>query len=400
MSIELVQRNATLADMAKRLETLEDVKHDAVVPATAIRSVGGTLRVEGMGPDGPVGEAGLFQPTRIMDGHLATRLGVPLDYLRRLREGKIGKDGQPASPKRLDLYDANVNGWLHGVNGGDPSVVIDGAPTIDPDNRKFLLRTFTDPEGGVGIARALTSDRYGVIDHLDMVTAVFAGIRESGINIDVQSCDLTESRMTVKISAPELSVLAPELLKGYRSPFSGNEGADNPTVFAGLCFSNSETGGGAYTIVPRFIFQICTNGMTIKRDALREVHLGSKLDEGVIKWTGETHRQNLELVTAKTKDAVTTFLDTDYMEMVLDRITERAGKPIAEPAKAVELIGTQLRFTEEQRTGILDHFIKGGQVTAGGVLQAVTSYAQTVSDPDEAYDLELAAMDAFDLAAA
>lgn len=380
MSIDLTARNATLADMLALLNLQEEAKHDGVVPAQAIRSVGGTLVVAGMGDDGPAGEPGLFQPTAILDGHLADKLGVPVKYLRRLRD------------ERIDLYDANVNGWLQGN--------ADSVPPIDPDTRKFLLRTFRDTDGGVGVARALVSDRYGVIDNLDMATAIFQGIRDTGIDVAPPVCDLTETRMTIKIEAPEVQALAPTLLRGYRSPYSGQTGDENPTVFAGLLVTNSETGGGAYTIVPRLVVQICRNGMVMRKDAIREVHLGGQLSEGVVRWSGATHQQNLDLVAAKTRDAVATFLDVDYMTLVLDRLEEKAERKIDDPAKAVELVGTQLRYTEEQRNGILNAFIDGGQRTAGGVLHAITAYAQQVEDPDAAFDLENTALAAFDLVAA
>jgi hypothetical protein len=48
---------------------------------------------------------------------------------------------------------------------------------------------------------------------------------------------------------------------------------------------------------------------------------------------------------------------------------------------------------------ILAHFIRGGQLTAGGVMQAVTSVAQTLDDGDTAHDLEAQALRAMDLAA-
>ena len=49
--------------------------------------------------------------------------------------------------------------------------------------------------------------------------------------------------------------------------------------------------------------------------------------------------------------------------------------------------------------GKLAHFIRGGQLTAGGVMQAVTSAAQD-ADPDTAYEMEAAALPALRLAAA
>ena len=55
--------------------------------------------------------------------------------------------------------------------------------------------------------------------------------------------------------------------------------------------------------------QVCRNGLTITRDAMRAVHLGERLDEGVVTWSGNTQDKTLALITAKTTDAVTTFLD-------------------------------------------------------------------------------------------
>ena len=50
--------------------------------------------------------------------------------------------------------------------------------------------------------------------------------------------------------------------------------------------------------------------------------------------------------------------------------------------------------------GKLSHFICGGDVTAGGVMHAVTSVAQTLPDADAAHEMESAALRALDIAAA
>ena len=56
------------------------------------------------------------------------------------------------------------------------------------------------------------------------------------------------------------------------------------------------------------------------------------------------------------------------------------------------------KFSDEVTDSILAHFIRGGQLTAGGVMQAVTSVAQTLDDADAA-DLEAQALRVMDLAA-
>ena len=74
--------------------------------------------------------------------------------------------------------------------------------------------------------------------------------------------------MYVRAVCEEVAVLAPALLAGYRSPFTGAAGADNPVVFAGFVITNSETGVRRVHVTPRLVVQVCRNGMTITRDAI------------------------------------------------------------------------------------------------------------------------------------
>ena len=394
--VPLHARNASLADLASMLKDQHARKVDVVAPATTIRSTDGLLVIEGAEPviteEGVTSAAGTYRPTVVADEGIAEKLRVPVGYLKRLRQ------------ERPDLYDANVNGMLHGRRakvrlpngGGEPTVLREAVPA---DDRSFLVRAFRGDDGGVGVARAFLSDRYRIVDNLDVLTAALDGIRASGAEVEVTSCDLTDRRMYVKVAAPGIAAMAPALLNGYRSPFSGAQGADNPVVFAGFVVSNSETGGGAFTITPRLTIKVCDNGLTINKDALRNVHLGGKLDEGVVRWSDETQQRNLDLVRSQATDAVRTFLDVDYVTGAVATIEAQAGRQLDDPAKTVQHVARTLRFGEEAADSILDHFIRGGQTTAGGVLQAVTSYAQTIADADTAAEVEGAALDALALAA-
>lgn len=386
-------RNATLQDLVPMLRAQQDVKLDAVVSATAMTSIGGVIHVKGMQVFGDA----KVRPTAIMDGHIADRLDIPVRYVRRMRV------------ERPDLYDMNFNGLVHGLTDYGWNIENPEAPDHRPVNiihpandHKFLLRTFTAPDGSEGIGRALLSDRFATYDNYDMLLALLEGVKSTGAQMDLDGCtfDLSERRMVVKLSFPEINVLAPDFLGTYRSPYSGLAGADLPVVSAGIYATNSETGGGAWTLGPRFTFKICNNGMLMTKEAFRAVHLGGKLDEGVVQWTEDTERKNAELVVAKTRDAISTFLDVDYMRKVIEGLTDKATKPLTDPVATVELVSKKLGYSEADQAGILDHFIKGASVTAGGVMQAVTSYCQTVEDPDAAFDLEASAVQALELAAA
>jgi len=350
-------------------------KVDIVAPAGAIRAMGGRLVIDGtdpvLGTDGVTMTTGTYTPTEVCDQGLADKLGIPAAYLRRMRQ------------ERQALYDANVNGWL----AGDP--------------RKFLVRCLrSSTASGPGAARAFLSDGYKRIDNLDVLLAALDGVRAAGMPVEVDGCDVTERRMYVRVVCEQVRVLAPALLAGYRSPFTGASGAENPVVFAGFVISNSETGCGAFTLTPRLVVQVCRNGMTITKDAIRAVHLGERLDEGVVTWSGNTLDKTLALITARTTDAVATFLQPGYAGRVIRAITAQAGHPLADPQQAVAVVSQRLRFTDAQQADIMAHFIRGGDLTAGGILHAVTSTAQAQPDADTACEMESAGLRALEIAAA
>jgi hypothetical protein len=96
----------------------------------------------------------------------------------------------------------------------------------------------------------------------------------------------------------------------------------------------------------------------------------------------------LELVQSKTADAVATFVNYDYLAKVVERLEAKASKRLEDPGKVVEIVSKQLSFTEQEQAELLNLFVAGGQVTSGGILQAVSALAQVVPDADRASDLE------------
>lgn len=271
--------------------------------------------------------------------------------------------------------------------------------------------------GVLRITEAATRfDADGVtMDNYDVLLAVLDGVRKAGVDTSALhlEADVSETNMRVRVTAPEVTALAPTLLANYRSPFGGAtaragddggsiiDAAGNtlPIVQAGFVVSNSETGGGAFQIMPRIVVRVCNNGMTRKVDALRAVHLGGKLDEGIVTWSDHTKRTALELVVSKARDAVATFLDASYVERVVADVEQSSAKPV-DTLPTLERVARVHAFTEAEAASVLDCFIKSGDATAGGVMQAVTATAQIVDDPDRAAYLEDVALDVLATAAA
>ncbi len=409
-------RNARIQDLVPILREQHDAKLDCVIPATAIRSVGGVMEINGMSVEAQAGLStdvpGRFRPTDTFDDHISEKLGVPRAYLRRLRD------------ERIDLYDSNVNGWLHGHGAPDGAHFrAEQSPEAGADQRKFLVRTFTSLESD-GIARALLSDSFQAFDYLDVVTVTLEalnGLRDSGKQIEVVGCDVSERRMVIRVACPDIAAAAPKLLAGYRSPVDGfagwslerlaanyspehlgwdaSKGETPPVVFAGFEISTSETGGGATVVAPRLVLAACTNGLKITADVMRKVHLGGKLGDGQVRWSTETHRRNLELIRAMAKDTIDTCLSQEYLDSKVAEIEQLAGTPVEDPAETIKVVGKQLAFSESETAAVLADFIRGGQMTAGGVLNAVTSAAQRL-DTEAAFAMENRALEALSLAAA
>ncbi len=401
-------RNAELADIITLLENQTEAMHDVNVGTGAITIDPTTLalRIDGdsfADSTGVSSGRGHYTLTRHAQDQLAERLGIPAKYLRHLRAeagqarlaSEAMNDPNDAAAWLADehlvrgLFVDNVEGMLAHVGGtlfvrtfSQPSAIGDDLAAIEP-----------------GVARAVLSDRYRRLDNLDVLTATLQGVHDSGASAEIVGCDLSDTSMHVRIAAPQVAVEAAELLRNYSTPFDGHSGPHGsargddgtlPVVFAGLVVRNSEVGSGAFSITPRLVVQICSNGMTVKVDALRSVHTGKRLDEGVIEWSDATREHERELIMSQAADAARTFLTEGYVAAQVAKLTEasRTELPPAGAPTIVEAVTKAAKINEADRKAILGHFISSGDLSAAGVGHAVTAQAQCVDDADEADRLE------------
>jgi hypothetical protein len=417
--VELTARNTDLQTLADLLRTQEGAKADAIIAGSKIEATrDGKIRISdtvplevaeaqfdenGVTPARYLDMNGEYELTDIALGHFAERLGIDRRYLRKLAD------------KRPDILAANINGWLSG------SVMpnVEGFEAADPDGRAFTVRSFQTPDGN--LFRGLLSDRYSVIDNLDTMNAVFEGIRAAGFSrddLEISGCDLTENRMRVRVLVPAAVIAAPKLFEGYRNPFEGRdvrvggrggwtieqaraaaerEGqgytpGSEPIMWAGFEFGNGELGDAATYVLPRAEARICRNGLVLPLDVSRKQHVGERLDEGVIDWSAETRKRQLALITSKVSDAVRKFSSVEFWTAKVAELEEQAAKPVTDADKTIKAVSKALRYSEAEQTSILDMFIHGGQMTAGGVMNAVTAAAQTIADPDRAAEIERTAV--------
>ena len=387
-------RRGDLATIATMLESQRLRTVDITTRGRALWVAEGNLIIQGvephMGADGVTDVNGRYAFGDVGVESLATRLNLPTAHLRNWRADKT------------DLFDVVAGYFLRGELNGEPS------PFIAPDDRVHTLRLLM-ADGGAdgnevdGMVRAVLGGTYLAIDNLDTLATLTDGLAQAGITAANSkiTADLTESRMVIKVAVPSIRALAADVLGGYRSPFSGQTGEDVPVVFAGLVFSNSEVGRGAWTIAPQITYEVCSNGMTITKDAFTKRHVGEQLkSDGVITWSEATQRANLDLIKHQTADAVRTYLNADYLKSKLAEIAADAAVPVKDEPEQIITKVTRHTGHQASKASILNMYLMGGQMTAGGVMQAYTAAAQTVPSGDTAYDLENKAIDAMQWVAA
>lgn len=427
--IQLAARNADLREVVTILQEQRARRLDLVAPASLVRADAGYIVVEDstatqlVSDEGVTRAAGRYQPTSIAQEGLGDKLGIPPAYLKKL------------AGSRTDLYDANVNGMLHGYQDEMRWNADEYVHVPYPGN--LLFRFLRSDGSDHGILRAVLSPRYKFIDNLDVTLAVMDGIRQAGVNAVPGFADLTERKMILRFDVPEIAAYAPKLLDGYRTPFREDGGVERaggdrpgyrlrseygnwnpeaalraaaredqgyppgeePVVWAGLRVSNSDVGAGGRSITPEIRVQVCKNGLTLIAEADRKVHLGSVQGEGVIAWSAQTQERELALITAQTVDAVRTFLDPDWFRGQVAEVEALAGVPVKKPEAVVKEVAKAAGFTQQEADGILAHFYLGGRLTSGGVANAVTSFSQTLESADRADELDRSAVKVLALAA-
>lgn len=300
-------------------------------------------------------------PTKRAHNQLAARAGVPTAFNDRIRS-------------------SNPDLWVHTMTDLYPTV-----PTL------FRL---IDRAGTVTM-RAALSDRYQMIDNVDVLTSLLQAFIDSGLDsneVEIDGdFDADDGLLRIRCVVPSVGIAARELVARYRSPFDGRSGQDLPMIWAGVELSNSETGNGALSIAPRSVLQVCRNGMTrnVDGEAFRKVHLGAKLEtSGIISWSETTRAKQLELVASAARDAITTFISPEFLRRCVDEAAAAAGIEVSNPDATMARVVRSAQLTDDEANGVLANWLRSGDPTVLGLAHAVTATAQRVDSSDRQAALE------------
>lgn len=332
----------SLQELAAELDRQSQVKRDLVVDTGALHMDGdenGTTVLN----VGTVDNHESFSINEIAHRQIGQHLKIPALYYDRMRT------------EFPELLAGNVNGWF--------------AKT--PDTRR-MLRTLD------GTARAFLSDRYRRIDNYEVAQTVLPIIGNMP-GARVESCELTDSRLYIKVVDPRVTA---EVVKG-------------DVVQAGVIITNSEVGLGSVNISPLIYRLVCSNGMIAQDSGIRKYHVGRINEQGSDNYEiyrDETIEADDKAFLMKLEDTVRAAVDQAMFSKLVDRLRETTQAKIEAPIvpQVVELAAKEYNFTQDEGKGILGHLISGGDLSLYGLANAVTRHAHDVDSYDRSTELEAA----------
>ncbi len=354
-SEDIVHLDMELPEMYTRLQELENIKYDVLVPASKIISAKGKIRIPRNNAESLV-----LEPNDYALGQIFDKLQIPRGYGRRM------------AADYPELMDQNVNGWLEKESEGEKMP------------RNFLVRSYSR-DRNTGRMRAMLSDSYLEISSFRIVNELLALLsecqQESGFEIKAKVCTMTDRSIFLRFYAPELEQVS-YVLEQFRDTKTGNK--DN-RFFSGMIVRNSEVGASMFEVAPRIITGAFGNGNIYSTEAYSRKHVGVTNEKiGDVVWSPMTIETEIAAIMSKTKDCMKRWLSKDYLGKKVAELEALAEIRLEYPLDTVVNIAQDLNLSQEKTKAVASYLLGCGLGnTAFGVMQAFTGVAKELSGDDQ-----------------
>jgi len=262
-----------------------------------------------------------FSVTKPCHSQIADKLEIPLKYYHKM------EDEAP------ELLTENVNTWLQKTE------------------KDFFIRGLGDS------VRAFLSDRYRVIDHLDVL---YCSLNELQANeAEIEDCFLSDTEMNIKVKSQKLK------------DFIRHK---DDLIVGGLFFTNSETGHKALRVEPRMFRVKCSNGMIVEEFVTREIHLGN---------ADELYDEMIYLSLRKSiQELFSRFGEITQSLRVATEIKIKSAQ------KVINNVVENYRLSEVQKENILMAFGAEPEYDKYGIANAITLAAKKEESWEKSIELE------------
>ena len=322
----------SLVDLAGKIQAQSAEKKDYLADTRDI-----LLVVDNDKPKLELANQGQFDVRPVAHDQIGAYTGIPSRYYDRMLA---------EAPK---LLADSVNTWLG---------------KHKPERR--MVRTLKNSG-----ARAFLSDKFQRIENFEMAEVALKVLADFP-QVKIVSSEVTERKMYIQFVVPTIEG---EVKRG-------------DVVQVGGVVSNSEIGLGAASVSGLLWRLVCLNGMKTS-DVYRKTHVGRRIEGDEIAWSEETVRSDDATVLLKVRDMVRAVVDETRFRANLAKLSELTEPKITgDPARVIEVLANKVGASEAEQGGILRSLIEGGDLSAWGLLNAVTAQAHTVESYDRAVEFE------------
>lgn len=309
-------KTVNIQELLNELERQKPLKWDQSLPVGDI-----SMALEDSSPRISLGNGHSYQVTIPCHAQIAERLEIPLKYYNKMREE------EPA------LLVENTNTWLRKLN------------------REVFVRGLGDS------ARAFLSDRYRVIDHLDILYCALNELQAH--EAEIEEAYLSETEMNVKVKSNQLKDFV-----RHR----------DDRIMGGLLLTNSETGHKALKVEPRIYRVLCSNGMVMEEFLTRQVHLGNG------------HEESDDTVYLSIRRSITELFGR--FGEITQSLRESTEVKISNPQKVIHHVVEHYKLSEVQKDSILIAFGAEPDPDQYGIANAITRAAQGESTWENRVEME------------
>jgi Domain of unknown function (DUF932) len=320
----------SINELAAKITANQALKYDLIVPTAE------TIMTVSDGRPQLISGDNSFPILPLAHRQIANHAEIPAAYYDRMRAHQPG------------LLASNVNTWFQ----------------ANPQRR--MLRTLG------GDARAFLSDRYQRIENEEIAAAALPVLAELK-GVKIVSSEVTEQRLYIHFV---IDTIEGEVKKG-------------DIVQAGGIISNSEVGLGSCSVSGLLWRLVCLNGMKTS-DSFRRNHVGRKIEDSEALWADDTRKADDRAVLLKVRDMVRAVVDETRFKAQLIKMRELTHGKIesADYNRVVEVLAQKVGAAEATHGGILRSLVEGGDLTAWGLMNAITHQAHGAADYDKAVEFE------------
>lgn len=285
-----------------------------------------------------VKEVESFRLTDHALGQMATDLGIPMRYFRRMQE------------EAFPLFKRNVHHWMY----------------EDPNRR--MIRAYRN-EGSIPTARAWLSDRYRRIDNIEIAKRLLPEFGRLDTEVSFYNAAITEEKFYLRALFPRIT----------------GDVKVGDAVQWGVQIRNSEVGSGSFAIESFVMRLACMNGLVVQK-VLNARHIGKRLDDVLSDEAVEADDRAFWLAA---RDVLRASISEEEFRKVLRTLQQTTdGDTIVAPIAATERLAKTFSLTDGERDAVLLELAASGDMSRWGALNAITAAAKQSDSFDRQVEME------------